>query len=35
MKNKPYYEIDEQAYHRFDQKNDMFCRYLWDKNLKT
>ena len=32
---KKYYEIDEQAYQRFDQKNDMFCRHLWDENLKT
>ena len=32
---KNYYEIDENIYQRFDQKNDMFCRYLWDKDLKT
>jgi len=32
---KDYYEIDENIYQRFDQKNDMFCRYLWDKDLKT
>ena len=32
---KKYYEIDQNVYRRFDQKNDMFCRYLWDKGLKT
>ena len=32
---KNYYEIDENIYQRYDQKNDMFCRYLWDKDLKT
>ncbi|GAI63354.1 putative reductive dehalogenase (rdhA), partial [marine sediment metagenome] len=32
---KNFYEIDESIYQRFDQKNDMFCRYLWDKDLKT
>lgn len=32
---KDYYEIDENIYRRFDQKNDIFCRYLWDKDLKT
>ncbi len=31
---KNYYEIDEKIYQRFDQKNDMFCRYLWDKSLR-
>ena len=29
------YEIDQNIYHRFDQKNEMFCRYLWDRTLKT
>ena len=32
---KKYYEIDENIYRRFEQKNEMFCRYLWDKDLKT
>ncbi|HDK26748.1 MAG TPA: 4Fe-4S dicluster domain-containing protein [Candidatus Atribacteria bacterium] len=32
---KNYYEIDQNIYQRFDQKNDMFCRYLWDDSLKT
>jgi len=32
---KDCYEIDVQMFQRFDQKNDMFCRYLWDKDLKT
>jgi len=31
---KKYYEIDENIYRRFEQKNEMFCRYLWDKDLK-
>jgi len=31
---KNHYEIDEKIYQRFDQKNDMFCRYLWDKRLR-
>jgi len=31
---KNYYEIDENIYRRFEQKNEMFCRYLWDKDLK-
>ena len=35
MKNKQYCEIDDNIYQKFDQKNDMFCRYFWDKNLKT
>lgn len=33
--NYDFYEIDENIYHRFDQKNQMIFRYLWDKNLKT
>lgn len=32
---KKYYEINENIYRRFEQKNEMFCRYLWDKELKT
>ena len=32
---KKYYEIDQNIYQRFDQKNDMFCRHLWDKDLGT
>ncbi len=32
---KKYYQIDENIYRRFEQKNEMFCRYLWDKDLKT
>ncbi len=32
---KNFYEIDENIYQKFDQKNDMFCRYLWDKDLET
>jgi len=32
---KNYYEIDQNIYRRFDQKNDIFCRYLWDNSLKT
>ena len=32
---KNYYAIDENVYQRFEQKNEMFCRYLWDKTLKT
>ncbi len=30
-----YYKINHAIYHRFEQKNEMFCRYLWDKNLRT
>lgn len=32
---KNYYEMNEHIYHRFDQKNNMFFRYLWDKRLKS
>jgi len=32
---KNYYAIDENVYQRFEQKNEMFCRYLWDKTLRT
>ena len=30
-----HYDIDLTIYKRFEQKNDMFCRYLWDKSLNT
>jgi len=29
------YKINHAIYHRFVQKNEMFYRYLWDKNLRT
>ena len=29
------YEIDEKVYQRFDQKNSILFRYLWDKGLKN
>ncbi len=29
------YKIDEKIYKRFDERNQMFTRYLWDKTLKT
>lgn len=32
---KNYYEINEKIYSRFDQKNNILFRYLWDKDLKT
>jgi epoxyqueuosine reductase len=32
---KNYYEMNEQIYQRFDQKNAMFFRYLWDKSLNS
>jgi len=32
---KNQYEIDARLYHRFNEKNTMFFRYLWDKTLKT
>jgi len=35
MKKNYYYEVDENIYQRFDEKNQMFIRYLWDKTLKT
>ncbi len=34
MKNNVY-EIDKKIYGRFDQKNSMFFRYLWDKKLRS
>ena len=33
--NALHYDIDHDAYQRFEQRNDMFCRYLWDKTLNT
>ena len=35
MSHSIYYDIDNSIYKKFDQKNDMFCRYLWDKTLNT
>jgi len=35
MSYSKYYDIDDSVYKRFEQKNDMFCRYLWDNKLNT
>lgn len=35
MKKNYKYEIDENIYQRFHEKNEMFIRFLWDKTLKT
>ena len=35
MASKKCYEIDHDSYQRFDQENDIFCRYLWDGSLNT
>ena len=32
---KDYYEIDDNVYRRFEQKNEMFCRHLWNAGQKN